>query len=191
MSKKNKIEILALIDRSGSMQTIMPEAVGAFNAFIEEQRELSLDDKVKVTLASFDNNYEVVFDRVPLDEVRELTVEDVQPRGLTALNDSIAELINNSKYPERDTILLIQTDGYENASKEYSTTAIKELVDAKKDSGWDVNFIGAGLSDASVNLMASAMGINKSFAVEASASGMADFKAHLSAETTLYRSSKL
>lgn len=189
----NNIEILCLLDRSGSMNLIIEEAVGAFNTFIEEQRELSkdLDDKVKVTLASFDNHYEVVFDRVKLDKVPELTVEQVMPRGMTGLNDAIGKLITEAKHPDRDTIVLIQTDGYENASQEFSGEQIKELVAKKESEGWDFTFIGAGLNDEVVKKMAEDRGFMKSFAVAASADGMDLYKDSISMTTTAYRASKV
>jgi hypothetical protein len=186
---KNKVEILALLDRSGSMTSIMHEAVGAFNSFIEAQKALDTNDKVKVTLACFDNEYEVVFDRVPLQDVPELTVPMVQPRGMTGLNDAIGKLVNGAKYPSRDTVLLIQTDGYENASNEYTSSQIKELIEAKEAAGWDVNFIGAGIDAFSVS---EGLGfkLNKSLSIEASAEGMQDFGACMAATTTMYRAAK-
>lgn len=192
MAKKNKVEILALIDRSGSMHSIMKEAVGAFNTFIEEQRKAGLDDKVKVTLAAFDNKYEVVFDRVDIDDLPELTVDQVQPRGMTALNDAIGNLITGAKHPDRDTVLLIQTDGWENASQEFTGAQIKDLVKEREEAGWDVNFIGAGLNDEDVKAMGEGYGfaLDKSISVKGSADGMSDFKDHISGTTLNYRSSK-
>lgn len=187
---KSKIEILALIDRSGSMSSIMPEAVGAFNSFIQTQKDLDLNDEVTVTLASFDNNYEVVFDRVPLTEVPDLTVEMVRPRGMTALNDAIGKLVNGARYPERDTLLLIQTDGYENSSQEYTSKVIKSLIKEKEAAGWGVNFIGAGVDAFSIsnNLGFTA---SKSYTVDATTDGMLDLSATMSFNSTTYRTSKI
>lgn len=185
---RNKIEILALMDRSGSMHGIMDEAVGAFNTFIETQRKLELDDDVTVTLASFDYEYSVVFDRVKLKDVPVLTREMVEPRGMTALYDSIGKLITGTKYPDRDTVLLIQTDGAENASQEFKHADILALIKEKEKAGWDVNFIGANI-DVGVGI---ALGFapNKVLNVAASASGMADYGAALTLNTVAYRSSK-
>lgn len=192
MAKKNRIEILALMDRSGSMRPIIEEAVGAFNNFIESQRSLNLGDKVKVTLACFDDKYDVVFDRVPLEELRDLTVEDVQPRGMTALNDGIGKLISSAKHPERDTILLIQTDGFENASREYSGHQVRDLISEKEEKGWDVTFIGAGLSDMDVKKIGGGYGLsmNKSISVAASAEGMRSFSETIASVSSEYRNSK-
>jgi len=186
---KNKIEILALIDRSGSMYNIIEEAVGAFNAFIGEQRELGVDDVVKVTLAAFDDKYEVIYDRVALDKVKELTVSDVRPRGMTALYDSIGKLIMGAKYPTRDTILLIQTDGHENMSKEFNQTAIKAMIKEREAMGWDVNFIGAGI-DAVEEGSKFGISANKAYSVTSDAAGMDMFKTNISCATASYRSNK-
>ena len=186
---KNKVEILALLDRSGSMYHIMPEAVGAFNSFIKAQQELESNDKVKVTLAAFDDRYELIFDRVKLNEMPELTVDMVQPRGLTALNDSIGKLISGAKYPLRDTVLLVQTDGFENASQEYSPNRIKQLIEEKEAAGWDVNFIGAGIDAFSVS-EGLGFSLHKSHTVAANSQGMADFGATMAATTSIYRTSK-
>ena len=168
----------------------MEDAVGAFNSFINAQRDLELLDEVFVTLASFDHEYTVVFDRLPLDEVPELTVSDVRPRGSTSLNDAIGRLVTGSKYPDNDTILLIQTDGYENSSTEFNPSDIKKLIQAKEDLGWDVNFIGAGIDAFSIS---EGLGFkfDKSYTVSANSCGMADFSNTISASTTLYRNSKL
>jgi hypothetical protein len=186
---KNKVEILALLDRSGSMYSIIHEAVAAFNTFIEAQKALDTNDKVKVTLACFDDRYELVFDRVDLHNLPELTVAMVQPRGMTGLNDAIGKLVNGAKYPSRDTVLLVQTDGYENASQEYTAKQIKELIEAKETAGWDVNFIGAGIDAFSVS---KGLGFSqlKSLSIDANAEGMQAYGASIAATTTMYRNAK-
>lgn len=188
-TKKKIVEILALMDRSGSMSSIIDEAVNAFNTFIEEQKKINLNDNVFVTLASFDDRYEVVFDRVNINKLPKLTVSMVQPRGMTALNDAIGKLINGAKYPKRPTVLLIQTDGMENASHEFSTAGIKVLIERKQKDGWDVNFIGAGLSEEQVQIDATLRGIklDKAVSFNASAAGMESLKNYYSVTTTSYR----
>lgn len=181
------IEILALMDRSGSMTGIMEEAVGAFNNFIQTQRDLGTNDEVQVTLATFDDRYEVVLDKVPLEEVPDLTINEVMPRGMTALRDSMAKLIGSAE--GNDVVLLVQTDGHDNMSQEMTPNAIKELVKAKEKAGWDVNFIGAGIDafGTSEHLGFSSL---KSYTVDASARGMQNFGSTMSANTSAYRVKK-
>lgn len=191
MSKKS-IEVLALIDRSGSMSSIITEAVNAFNTFIDEQKKLKIDDTVFVTLASFDDRYEIVFDHVNISKLPKLTVDMVQPRGMTSLNDAIGKLVTGSKYPKRPTVLLIQTDGQENSSQEYSTPQIKKLIEEKQKNGWDVNFIGAGLSEFDVQQQAIQRGVllGKAVSFAASANGMEQMKGYFSNTTASYRNTQ-
>lgn len=182
------IEILSLLDRSGSMATIIDEAVGAFNSFITEQKEANKDKKVFVTLAAFDDKYETVFNRININKVPELTVEMVSPRGMTALNDAIGNIITSAKYPKRPTILLIQTDGHENASKEHTDETVKKLIQAKEGDGWDVKFIGAGLDEITVNNMALSRGIDigNTISVTKDADGMDNMRAFYATSTMNY-----
>ncbi|HAR37767.1 MAG TPA: hypothetical protein DCS09_03870, partial [Porphyromonadaceae bacterium] len=138
---KKKVEILCVLDRSGSMSSIMEEAVSAFNGFVEQQK--TLPAKANLTLVAFDHEYTVVYDKVKLAEVQPLKVSDVPPRGMTALNDAIGRAMAN--VTSKNVVMLIQTDGHENASKEYTSEAVKKLIEEKKAIGWDISFIGAGI----------------------------------------------
>lgn len=182
------VEILALLDRSGSMSTIMEEAVGAFNSFIETQKLENKDNKVFVTLAAFDDKYEVVFNRININKLKELKVDMVRSRGMTSLNDAIGNIITSAKYPKRPTILLIQTDGHENSSKEYTSEMVKKLISEKEEDGWDVNFIGAGLDQQSVTQMAFERGIDptKVLSVTKNTTGMDDLTTFYSNATSSY-----
>lgn len=184
---KRATDILVLFDRSGSMNNIVDEAVGAVNGFIDEQRELDAEGEVYVTLASFDTIYEVLFDKKPLPYLEKLTVDMVMPRGMTALNDSIAKLIHSKEDNDHKTVLLVMTDGFENASQEYSPDAIKKLVSQKENEGWDVNFIGAGLSKQDVDTMSQNLGFAKSAVFDKSAEGMSAYRNYMSSTTASVR----
>ena len=127
----------------------MDEAVAAFNTFIDEQKKL--EGKAKVTLIAFDDRYEVVLVRVKLKDVKPLTVNAVLPRG-TALNDAIGKAINSVSSKRKDVVLLIQTDGGENSSREFKTSQVNEMIKAKEQLGWDVTFIGAGIDAFDVGM---------------------------------------
>jgi Mg-chelatase subunit ChlD len=189
MSKCDKcenkvVDILCILDRSGSMSGIMEEAIGAFNEFVNEQKKLEGTD-ARLTLVTFDNRYDVLFDKVDIKEVRELTIDDASPRGMTALNDAIGKAINS--VDNNDVVLLIQTDGYENASREYNTTQIKELIDKKKGLGWDISFIGADVdafaAGANYGILA-----DKCLNIDKTVKGMTQYRSLMSANTTLARS---
>lgn len=183
MSKK-KVEIICIMDRSDSMNEIIQEAVGAFNAFINDQKDLP--GKARVTLAVFGDQYDVVFSRVKLDEMPELQVGQVRPRGMTALYDAIGKTIRSAKDTE-NTVVLIQTDGMENASKEYSADDIKSMVEAKQEQGWEFMLIGAGLDN--IVEQSQQMGLQtNSVQVNANAGGMSVYEDAMRSFTTRYRS---
>ena len=138
----NKIEIIAILDRSGSMGETHKESVSSFNAYIKEQQEAGI--KAKVTLVMFDDKVETVFSRVKLKDVKEVDVKDWPVRGMTSLNDAIGMTLTRAK--DRRTIVHIMTDGAENASQEYRADMVKQLVQSKEDKGWKFTFFGAGIN---------------------------------------------
>ena len=142
-----KTQVIAILDRSGSMSGSIDEAVGAFNGFIEDL--VKEEVKADVTLVAFDDQIETVFDKVPVNALRKLTVDDVPPRGMTALYDAIGTAVTNAK-DSKKTIVLVLTDGMENSSREYTNSSVKGLLDNKKSIGWDVKFVGADFNAFSV-----------------------------------------
>ncbi|ADU01189.1 vWA domain-containing protein [Mycolicibacterium gilvum] len=148
MSNQNLTLIAFLLDRSGSMQSIKSDVVGGFDAFLAEQR--AGDGDCRVTLAQFDNEYEVVYRTVPVSEVPPLVLN---PRNSTALLDSMGKLITDTAaeiaaLAEDDkpgsVIIAIMTDGLENISHEWSRPAIKSLVEQQTNEfGWEFLYMGA------------------------------------------------
>ena len=137
-------EIICVLDRSGSMGGLAVEVVNSFNEFIADQRKIP--GKAKVTVVLFDDKYEVVHDRIKLEDVPELTGEVYFTRGMTALNDAIGKTIQNVDKKRDKVILMIQTDGQENASQEYTKSGtIKKMVEEKEKKGWEVMFLGANI----------------------------------------------
>ena len=148
--RNNFTRIAVILDRSGSMESCKESTVAGFNSFMGEQKKLPGDASVK--LVQFDNEYETVFDK-PLKDTPELTQQTFVPRGSTALLDAqgrtIVDLGNElDKLPEQDrpskVIVVTITDGYENASKEFTTEKIAEMIKHQRDVyGWDFVFLGA------------------------------------------------
>ena len=143
--------IIAILDRSGSMGSLAVEVVSNFNKFLKEQQ--ALPGKAKLTLAVFDNELKVIHNKVKLADVQPIT-DEYQIGGATAMYDGIgmtlAPLMDKKK-----AIVLIHTDGYENASKEYTKNSVKEMIDKKKD--WEFIFVGADIDAADIG---TGMGIN-------------------------------
>ena len=179
-----KVEILCILDRSGSMDHIMKEAINAFNEFVTEQKTLPGD--ARLTLAAFDDKYDVIHDRVDIQEVPTLSKRVVFARGMTALNDAIGKTINNAK-KNKKTICLIQTDGLENCSNEYSTNDIRELIKKKTKKGWEFHFIGAGIDAFAEGHKYGIPDANR-VSVASNAKGMSQYGATCNAATTSFRS---
>ena len=148
MTDPNLTHIYFLLDRSGSMQSIVEDTVGGFDAFIAEQRQGS--GECRVTLAQFDDDYEEVYADLPVADVPSLVL---QPRGTTALLDSVARLINDAgrrleALPEDrrpgTVIVGIMTDGLENASREWTHPQVKQLIERQtNDYQWQFLYLGA------------------------------------------------
>ncbi len=148
MSNPNLTWLVFLLDRSGSMQSIKSDVIGGFDAFLAEQR--AGEGLCTVTLAQFDDEYEVVYRGIALGQVPPLAL---CPRGRTALHDSMGKLITDTAaeinaVAEDDkpgtVILAIMTDGMENASREWRRSDIKALVEQQTNvSGWEFLYMGA------------------------------------------------
>ena len=151
--KKNLTELVFILDRSGSMSGLEKDTIGGFNAMIEKQKKQ--DGECIVSTVLFDDECQVIHDRVSLDKIKPMTEDDYYVRGCTALIDAIGGAIhhigNVHKYAREEdvpenTIFVITTDGYENASHHYSSDRVKHMIERQKSKfGWEFLFIGANI----------------------------------------------
>ena len=150
--KNNITELVFIIDRSGSMAGLESDTIGGFNSLIRKQKKET--GKCFVSTVLFSNNSEVIHDRVPLNEIREMIDEDYCPGGCTALIDAIGGAIKHISSVHRyirpedipeHTMFVITTDGLENASHKYSAKEVKKMVTEKEKDGWEFLFIGANI----------------------------------------------
>ena len=149
------VHLYMLLDRSGSMSGWQNDVIGGFNSFIKEQQ--SEKDECSVTLVQFDGQdpYEKILDAEKLESVQKLDASVYSPRGNTPLLDALGRLIKsaekrNTKTPE-DVLVWVFTDGLENASQEFTSTQIKELVEEKEKEGWTFMFMGAGIDSYAIS----------------------------------------
>lgn len=149
--RKGLVEILCILDRSGSMESIRDDAIGGFNAFVEAQR--GAPGEALLSLVLFDNEYEVPLDGVPLKEVPRLTRETFVPRGATALLDAIGRTMDrvldrHRQLPEADrpekVLVAILTDGAENASRLFTRDLVFQEITTRQEAGaWEFVFLAA------------------------------------------------
>ncbi len=148
MTNADLTHIYFLLDRSGSMQSILSDTIGGFDAFIAEQR--ATPGQCRVTLAQFDTEYEVVYAGTDVADVPSLVLH---PRGMTALHDAMGRLITDAgaglaALPEEKrpgtVVVAIMTDGLENASREWTGDAIRHLVQQQSTTyNWQFLYMGA------------------------------------------------
>ena len=169
--KMNNItELVFILDRSGSMSGLEADTIGGFNSMIEKQRKE--DGECYVSTVLFDNDCEVLHDRVKLSEIKPITDEEYTVRGCTALIDAIGGAIhhicNVHKYARPEdvpahTMFIITTDGQENASHHYTSERVKKMIERQKERyGWEFLFIGANIDAVET---AARYGISKDRAV--------------------------
>lgn len=143
--KSRPVEIVVIVDRSGSMSTIQNEAIGGYNAFLAEQQKQK--GAANLTLILFDHEYSVHEDSVKLKDAKPLTGETYVPRGTTAMYDAIGRALSGleAKKPAK-AIVCILTDGQENASQEFKAQQVKDKIAAAEKSGWQVVYLSANVS---------------------------------------------
>ena len=135
-----KINVIFLLDRSGSMNGAIEDTIGGYNSFLKKQ-----NDNTLITTVLFDDDYEVLYYRENIKNVKKLTNKEYYVRGCTALYDAIGKTINKiSRDVKNEKVLfVITTDGLENASKEYHKDDIKKLI--KKHSNFEFIYLGANI----------------------------------------------
>lgn len=183
--RKNLTEIVFILDRSGSMRGLEADTIGGFNAMIEKQKRERGEALVSTVL--FDTESEVVHDRTPIRHIRPMTGRDYAVRGCTALLDAIGDAIhhigNIHKYARSEdvpehTLLIITTDGMENASRRYDGETVRRMIERQKAKyGWEFLFLGANIdaietaerfgidADRAVNYHADPMGTQLNYDV--------------------------
>ena len=142
--------IFFLLDRSGSMGSMATEAIGGVNAYIADQAKIP---NTKFTLVQFDHELLKTYDNALIENVTPLNIETYIPRGMTALNDAVGSVLSESiiSCPKTDTnILVILTDGQENASKKYSLANVKGMISEAQSAGWEVLFLGSNMEKETI-----------------------------------------
>lgn len=152
MVDNNLTEIVAIIDRSGSMTALRSDTIGGFNTFVAEQKKG--EGKASLTLVQFDSEYQIDYEGKDINDVADLDESSYVPRGSTALLDAVGRTVNTvgarlaaleeEKRPGQ-VIFLIITDGEENCSREFAAVKVKEMVKHQTETyNWTFVFMGGG-----------------------------------------------
>lgn len=151
--KKGLTELVFILDKSGSMGGLETDTIGGYNSMLEKQK--AVEGECHITTVLFDNNYELLHDRIGIKAVCPITDKEYQVGGSTALLDAIGRTIHKignaqkytaDEYRAEKVMFVILTDGEENSSREYSAEKIKAQIERqKKNYGWEFIFLGANI----------------------------------------------
>ena len=155
--KDNLTHISAILDRSGSMETIAAKTIEGFNGFVVDQQKAPGDATLSLFL--FDDKFDTVHDFLDIQSVPKLTSELYFARGMTAQYDAMAKSIQLTgeklaAMPEEErpskVIVLVMTDGAENSSREFpgeqGRLALKAMIEHQTQKyNWDFVFMGANI----------------------------------------------
>ena len=137
---KQVMDVVFLLDRSGSMGGMEEDTIGGFNSYIASHKKKN----IFVTTVLFDDKCEMIHKQVPIREVPKMTKKDYYVRGCTALFDAIGKSIEfMDEKKAKKVLFMITTDGLENASWRFSKSQIKELIEGH--SNYEFVYIGADI----------------------------------------------
>lgn len=152
---KNYTEIVFILDRSGSMEGLERDTIGGFNSVLRKNKERG--GAMVVSTVLFDDRIDVICDRKDIKDVTPLTSKEYYVRGCTALLDAVGGAIEHvskvqkmlpKHHRAKNVMFVITTDGYENASREFSYEKVKRLIEKKTKKGWEFIFMGANIDAA-------------------------------------------
>ncbi|MHC1721560.1 MAG: hypothetical protein AB9844_12940 [Clostridiaceae bacterium] len=164
--KKNLTELVFILDRSGSMCGLETDTIGGYNSLLKKQKGET--GEALITTVLFDDRYEVLHYREDMRKVDLMTDHEYYVRGCTALLDATGRTISKigntlARIPENErpskVLFVIITDGFENASTEYTYNHVKKMIERQKSKySWEFIFLGANIDAIDT---AAKFGINK------------------------------
>jgi len=174
--KKGLTEMVFILDRSGSMGGLENDMIGGYNALLAKQQQEP--GEAVITTVLFDDKFELLHDRIALRGVAPITDKEYYVRGNTALLDAVGKTINKIGNAQKHTaeaeraeqvMVVITTDGKENASREFSAEKVRRMIEHQKSKyGWEFIFLGANIDAVAT---AERMGIRKEWATNYHADG--------------------
>jgi len=194
IERQRPVEVAFVLDRSSSMEAFHKQAIKGFNAFIADQKKQP--GEAIVSLRQFNDGYQTTYDNVRIADVGKMRERDFEPSGMTAIYDAIgvtiAEVMTRQTSTPIDarpsrTLIVILTDGDENASASYNLETVHAMVSrAREQFGWEFILIGMGIDAAE---LAVRVGIDarKALSAPATQRGMTTSMQSVSTITSRYR----
>lgn len=154
--KKKELDVVFLLDKSGSMYDCVSDTIGGYNNYINNLKGKGTNALIKTVL--FNNEYQLLHERTPIQQINKLTNKEYFVNGSTALLDAIGNSIETieKKVKNNKVLFVITTDGLENASIKYTKEQIKEMIVGHKN--WEFIYIGANIDSFSES---ASIGISK------------------------------
>lgn len=176
MKKDKKImDVVFILDRSGSMHGMEKDTIGGYNGYIADFKKKN----AKITTVLFNDSYEMITERKDVKEVSALTNAEYSVGGCTALLDAIGKSIKFMEKEKAEKVMfIITTDGYENASREFNKSQIKEMIQGHTE--WEFIYIGADIDSYGEG---ESIGIRRS--------NIADYKKDEAGVATMFRAVNL
>lgn len=149
-----RAEFVLIVDSSGSMYDLKDDVIGGVNSVIDEASE---NPNAKMSLVFFDTELKWIYESEKANDISKISSDDYAPGGMTALLDAVGESIarvsaNQDKLGEDEKaskiLVTIITDGYENASKEFSYDQVRNMITSKEKGVWEFVFMGANIDAA-------------------------------------------
>ena len=142
MKNEKKLDVVFILDKSGSMGGQEENTISSFNEYLEKEKKNKYETNITTVL--FSDSYSILHDRVDVKKMKKLTNKEYFVGGCTALYDALGNTIHSFEHKDTDKVLyIIITDGYENASREYNKDNIKELIKGQNNS--EFIFVGADI----------------------------------------------
>lgn len=204
MNTKNATFYHLILDKSGSMQSCYIQTLSGLNEKFLSIKNTQLQNPevpIYVSLTLFSNEAKTIFEFIPASELPEIKPNDYILDGMTALCDAMGKVISRMKFQLRDIIqnddadvmVVVFTDGYENASRHYTYSEIGKLVLELQNTGkWGFTFYGADIDawDAAskMNFQQSKVFSSKSEEVSSTMLNMAhDLEFHIKAKKAFFK----